>query len=124
MSQTVPHKYAEVLEWVAQGESIQVNLGMGWVKCTDIFVLECIGKDYTTVTAPQPHSFRVTPETMTINGVECPTTTNSLTGPFVSIGINSTARYMRFDSKEDAKKVFDALCKPFRYYTSEKAINL
>lgn len=119
MSQTVPHKYAEVLEWVAQGESIQVNLGMGWVKCTDIFVLECIGKDYTTVTAPQPHSFRVTPETMTINGVECPVPCSSRSSYSVFIGTNNTSRAIRFESDEDAEKVFNALYKPFTDYWNE-----
>lgn len=111
--QPIPHKYAEVLKWIAEGKPLQVNLSSGWGDCTAGYAIGCISKDYSSLLMPKPDDFRLKPETITINGVECPVNCGGNPDFYVSIRTNSNEHVFRYESRAHAESVFDALYKPF-----------
>ena len=106
---TTPHKHADILRAIADGKEIEYSTEAGYWSKADLGILfrnpGCL--------------FRIKPETITINGVECPAPVKQ-NGclPRVSISFRGVpgddgdlAFY--FACSADAARVFNALVKPF-----------
>lgn len=60
------HKYAQVLRWIADGETFQCVTTEGYLDCDSGFVIRLIASGNS---AP-PDKFRLKPRTITVNGRE------------------------------------------------------
>ena len=109
-----PHKHADILRAIADGKRIQhrPNSGWGWADA-----------DLETLIHAPKGEFRIAPETIVINGVECP---KPLSHPFdggkwiISIQLGEhkgsihNGETLVCKDYNDASTVFDALCKPLK----------
>jgi hypothetical protein len=111
---TTPHPHAEILRAIADGKQAQIRNDDHWDTVDASVALYHLGQGFTV---------RIAPETITVNGVECP---ENMPAPYdhtnwiVNIeygtaytGQRTSCRLLTFDNQADAKTVYDALCKPF-----------
>ena len=111
---TTPHKHRDILIAIADGKKIQYQYcNSGWRDCDAAVALTQLGPDYL---GKPSYTLRIAPETITVNGVECPKPLeqNIHTGNWVSIETNGFLFEVSFAEAADARTVFDALCKPFK----------
>lgn len=120
---TTPYPHADILRAIAEGKQIQWQDPRGnWRNTAPGDVLLTIG-------ACGPARFRIAPETVLVNGVECPKNADDTIGnPWtVCVVLRSDPvnllvpfRYEKeveqfwYATEVDARTVFDALCKPFK----------
>ena len=108
MNSPKPHPHADILRAIADGKKIQGRAGdsLPWIDAD----LEDVVRE--------PHvQFRIAPETVLINGVECPkpVVKPNAVACVISIVLGGTnINQYAFSTEADAKTVFDALCKPFK----------
>ena len=113
------HKHADILRAIAEGKDIQYRYLTGeWVGATHETIMQRMLNDVGTHGENQ---FRIAPETVMVNGVECQKPTSDISGgPNVSImyspgaGCYVSGENFSFVTDYDARTVYDALCKPFR----------
>ena len=115
-----PHKHAEILRAIADGKKIECRINHRghhgvWLEAN----LHDVCND------PGDMEYRIAPETITVNGVECPkpkTTGEPYPNKAWTLSIRvrneddtcfDTEVYV-FKNAADARTVFDALCKPFK----------
>ena len=119
---TTPHPHAYILRAIADGKQIQYQYcGSEWKDCDPELVLTQLGLDYHSKPS---YTLRIAPETITVNGVECPKPVpypHDRTNWIVVVeygtaytGQRSESVMHTFATEADAKTVFDALCKPFK----------
>ena len=108
---TTPHKHADILRAIADGKKIEVKgiIDGRW----------CSASLHVLANSPSDTEFRIVPETVTINGVECPKPKQGkVTAPYGAITIvlhdSFDSEQIYFATKADARTVFDALCLPFK----------
>ena len=112
---STPHPHANILRAIADGKRIQgrLNSSVPWVDAELINL------------AQEPEcQFRIAPETVMVNGVECPkpvgnphTETNWLVDISIGqcyAGTRTSRQHFVFATEEDAKTIYNALCKPFK----------
>ena len=119
---TTPHKHRDILIAIADGKKIQYQYcNSGWRDCDAAVALTQLGPDYL---GKPSYTLRIAPETITVNGVECP---KPMQPPYdnnnwiVNIeygtaytGQRTSYKLLTFLNQADARTVFDALCKPFK----------
>ncbi len=108
---TTPHPHADILRALADGKKVELLTPQGDWKETGL----------TQVANYPATTFRIAPETISVNGVECPKPEpehQSGCSARVRIHLDNCEspadEYFYFDSQADARTVFDALCKPFK----------
>lgn len=125
---STPHKYANILRAIADGEKIQCYLHrtQRWMDTEEHSVFNAIMLGNDNSLALQPSDYRIKPATLSINGVECPA---PAPGPItddqccVVINISNSAWQwtkqltLPYNDIKDAEQVFAALAlavKPIR----------
>lgn len=105
-----PHKHADILRAIADGKKIECRIYQSkrvgnWREAN----LQDVCNN------PGDMEYRIAPETVTVNGVECPKPNQESKCYWVTIArTNGHRETYRFDTESDARTVFDALCKPFK----------
>ena len=107
-----PHKHAEILRAIADGKKIECRINHRghhgvWLEAN----LHDVCND------PGDMEYRIAPETITVNGVECPkpVVKPNAVACVISIVLGGTnINQYAFSTAADAKTVYDALCKPFK----------
>lgn len=105
------HKHADILRAIADGKKMQAKDGDDWIDITGSTAI-----NYLSVGG----FVRITPETIVVNGVECPKDRKfdvDKQNYKVRIELSTThgpITNLYFDTEEDARTVFDSLCKPFK----------
>ena len=106
MNSPKPHPHADILRAIADGKKVELLTQTGWCSTG------------LTQVANYPEStFRIAPETVLINGVECPkpVVKPNAVACVISIVLGGTnINQYAFSTAADAKTVYDALCKPFK----------
>ena len=102
---TTQHPLAKYLHAYANGEKVEQrpNQSWPWARVTL--------RDFADAPTAE---YRIAPETITVNGVECPkpATVGSF-GVRIDSGTGGTTTFY-FGSEDDRRAIYDALCKPFK----------
>ena len=109
-----PHLHADILRALADGKKIECRIQQhvytgDWRK----------GNLQDVCNNPGDLEFRIAPETVLINGVECPKPghqngNHSRIRLSIENCMEPEARSYYYANGTDARTVFDALCKPFK----------
>jgi hypothetical protein len=98
------HKLAELLIAIANGEEIQRLQDDGTWRSADLNVLAVFPHD----------TFRVKPDAIIINGVECVRPVSPDDGrSVIKISFDQVSTYYFFDTVKNARTARDAMLKPF-----------
>lgn len=109
---TTPHPLAEFIHAFADGKKVQFERpDMGWINCTTLL-------DFSSYSDCK---WRFKPDTIVVNGVEVPKEATDNADSRFAVDIecrwNRSNLRLWYPSEDVAKKVFDALCKPFKEST-------
>ena len=111
----IKHQYAELLHAIADGHKIQILGAAEWRDIYTAAVLHSISRPDFDVTR-----YRVKPDTVTVNGVECAAPNPALRGAYkvriVELDGASAKRelWLYFGNCSDSGAVYEALKKPFQ----------
>lgn len=104
---TTPHKHRDILIAIADGKKVEYRgADQRWYETNLYGLANGAAAEY-----------RIAPETVLINGVECPkpVVKPNAVACVISIVLGGTnINQYAFSTAADAKTVYDALCKPFK----------
>lgn len=121
MTDTKKHQYAEILHAIADGKEIQTLGITEWESVYIPTVLHCM-----SLASFNPDRYRVKPDTITVNGIECEAPTKVTTQfklrviLFHGAAATEEKRFF-FNNEEDGYIAYAALIKPFLCSTGERA---
>ena len=113
-----PHTHAAILHAIAEGKRVEYrHCSNKWTAADHNTILQRIL--YEATATFRENEFRIAPETVLINGVECPKPghqngNHSRIRLSIENCMEPEARSYYYANGTDARTVFDALCKPFK----------